>query len=256
MSALMLVAPLGASAGGSPAPVQPFEAIQAGMVRFTLNPSGMAATIEVETTIDAACAVVFGEDESFGRIATDTDMQGGAHHQHHVLLADLRPDTVYVLRFQGSGEDGQLYRSETMSFRTPVAAVGSADNLALDASVADVSSEFSSGFAAGNAIDGDLATEWSSSGDGDDAFITLDLGRPTPVGGVVFRTRAMSDGSATAQTFLVIADGRPFGPFRAGPEPARVDVTARELRFEIDSSTGGNTGAVEIGVYAPSTDRP
>ena len=97
-------------------------------------------------------------------------------------------------------------------------------------------------------MDGDPSTEWSSAGDGDAAFITLDLGRPVDVGAVAFQTRQMSDGSALTQTFTVTADGSTFGPFPADAV-APLTVSAQVLRFDVATSTGGNTGAAEIEVF-------
>lgn len=46
-------------------------------------------------------------------------------------------------------------------------------------------------------MDGDVGTEWSTAGDGDDAFITIDHGTETTIAAVGFRTRSMGDGSST-----------------------------------------------------------
>ena len=157
---------------------------------------------------------------------------------------------------QGSGADGNLYRSELGSFRTPPAddtAGAPGDNVALGAEVVDVSSEFSDGFRADRALDGDLSTEWSSDGDGDDASITIDLGRPVGVVGMTLRSRSMSDGSSVVQSFTVtVDDGRTYGPFEAGPSIVvnEVEFTGQVLRIEADRTSGGNTGAAEIEVYA------
>ena len=62
----------------------------------------------------------------------------------------------------------------------------------------------------------------------------------------------MSDGSSIANAYTVtVDDDAVFGPFDAGLESPLVDVdfTGRVLRFDISTSTGGNTGAVEIEVY-------
>ena len=84
------------------------------------------------------------------------------------------------------------------------------------ATVVDVSSEFSAGFAAELAVDGDLATEWSTSGDGDDGSITIDLGAARDIAGIEFVTRSMADGTAITSTFTVrVDDGDPLGPFPA-----------------------------------------
>ena len=105
-------------------------------------------------------------------------------------------------------------------------------------------------------MDGDLATEWSTRGDGDDGYIVIDLGSAREIAGVEFLTRTMTDGTATTSTFWVTVDDGPrLGPFAAGNPAdtayAEVAVTGQTLRFEIESSTGGNTGAIEIRVFAP-----
>jgi hypothetical protein len=119
-----------------------------------------------------------------------------------------------------------------------------------------VSSEFSAVFAGDHAVDGDLATEWSTADDGDDGWIEIDLGEPTGIAGVEFVTRSMADGTAITSTFTVSLDGSdPQGPFpAASPAVSRVvplEVTARVLRFDVADSTGGNVGAAEVRVYAP-----
>ena len=216
------------------------------------DPSGTAATLRVATSVDAVCAVAYGIDGPFGSIATDQDMgAGGGHSDHRAVMTGLLPDTEYQYRLQGVAADGLIYRSEVMIFTTPEAELGAVgDNVAIGASVTDVSSEFSANFAAVNAVDGDLTTEWSSRGDGDDAFITIDLGDAVEVTTVGFRTRSMSDGSATTETFTVEVDGTLYGPFPAGPTPSQVSFTGRILTFGIDSSSGGNTGAVEVEVFS------
>ena len=244
---------LGAVASVSAAEVRDFQDIAASDVIVTPDPSGRAATLEIDTTIDAACSVVYGTDETFGHIAVDADMDGGAHADHHPVLSGLEPDTTYVYRLQGTATDGTLYVSEVMSFSTPPAPEGP-ENLALEATVTAVSSEWSDAFGAGNAFDGDPATEWSSRGDGDDAWVEIDLGSPTPIGQVIFQTRSMGDGSATTESYTVTADGTTYGPYLANVpigELQDLAVEARTLRFDVEASTGGNTGAIEIMVLAP-----
>ncbi len=217
--------------------------------------SGTFATLRVSTDLDMACAVVFGQDESLGDgIATDADMGGGAHTDHEAVISGLQPDTDYFYRVQGSGADGRLYRSELMSFRTPPADATSTpgENVALGSEVVAVSAEFSDAFAAANAVDGDLATEWSSRGDGDDASITINLGRQVSVVGVALRSRSMSDGTSIMERFSVTVDGgETYGPFDAGTTFMVNDVqfTGQVLRIDAERTTGGNTGAAEIEVY-------
>ncbi|KGH45353.1 hypothetical protein IN07_18135 [Modestobacter caceresii] len=217
--------------------------------------SGTFATLQVSTDLDMACAVVFGRDESLGDgIATDADMGGGAHTDHEAVMRGLQPDTEYFYRVQGSGADGSLYRSDLMRFRTPQAHATSTpgENVAVGADVVDVSSEFSNAFTAANAVDGDLATEWSSDGDGDDASITIDLGRPVDVLGVALRSRSMSDGTSVVETFTVTVDGgETYGPFDAGTTFTvnQAEFTGQVLEIDAEQTSGGNTGAAEIEVY-------
>jgi hypothetical protein len=248
--ALGVLLTLGVMAQASATEVRAFEDIQASEIVITPDPGGRSAVLEVLTSVDAACSVVYGTDETFGLIATDSDMGGGATTDHAPVLGGLEPETDYVYRLQGTTPDGTLYVSEVMTFSTPAAAAGGPPNLALDAVVTGASSEFSDAFAAANAFDGDGTTEWSSRGDGDDAWVEIDLGSPQAVEQVVFRTRSMRDGTATALTYEIAADGQRLGEF-AVDGPADLGIEAQVLRFDIASSTGGNTGAVEILVLGP-----
>lgn len=146
-----------------------------------------------------------------------------------------------------------------------VSKVDRGENLALaarGARVAGVSSNYASGvddsaFGANNAIDGDPGTQWSSDGDGDDAWIELELAAETRVSAVGFWTRTMGT-SAEIKTFRIVTDrGETVGPFEIR-DASRVfyfdtAFTASRLRFEVSDSTGGNTGAVEIEVYGEPT---
>jgi len=256
-------------AGAQDVVVRPFSEIQDGPVSFEADPLDPSAGIfRVTTTEPAICAIVWGETEDFGRFNNSLAMDGTGIEQHDVGLPDLEPGREYVYVLQGTTADGILYRSEVETFTIPEtdatqgadgATDGSAQpdlgaNLATDAEIAEVSSEFGDRFAAGFAIDGDLTTEWSSRDDGDQAFITLDLGAPTELAGVAFLTRSMADGSAITETFTVtVDDDEVLGPFPAGspanPGIAEVAVTGQRLRFAVEDSTGGNVGAVEIQVF-------
>lgn len=240
--------------GSTPTQVLAAEDIFSAAPEVTVDPSGTSATLTVTTTLDMVCAVVFGQTEDLGDgIATDADMGAGAHTTHQAVMQDLQPDTLYYYRVQGSGSDGRLYRSDPATFRTPPA--GPADvlgpNAARDATVMDVSSEFSSSFAATNAVDGDASTQWSTDGDGDDASITLDLGQETDIVGFGFRSRSMSDGTAIVQTYTVTVDGSVLGPFPAGTGlvTSEADTRGQVLTFDAVTTSGGNTGAIEIEVY-------
>lgn len=236
--------------------VRPFSEIQAGDIVIEPDPSGAGAVLRVSTSIDVVCAVAYGPTAELGSIATDTDMAGGAHSDHHPLMSGLEPGTTYFYRLAGTAPDGSLFQSDLRQFthrraEGAAAVQPPAPNVAGMATVGSVSSEFSSAFAAENAIDGDLATEWSSAGDGDDAYVTLEFDDEVDIAGAGFRTRVMSDGSATTTSFTVTVDGRRFGPFEAAPglSVATFHAVGSVVRFDVEASTGGNTGAIEVEVY-------
>lgn len=221
------------------------------------------AVFRVTTAEPMICAIVWGEDESFGRFNNSLSMNGTGIERHDVVLPDIEPGVEYQYVVQGTTADGTLYRSEVATFRidsaaTPTTAVvDRGENLALGAAVVDASSEFSSEFAADQAVDGDTATEWATQGDGDNGFVTLDFGEVRQFGGVEFLTRSMADGSSITDTFTVTVDGgAPLGPFVAGtvadPRFTELMQSGRQLRFDVERSSGGNVGAVEIRVFGAS----
>ncbi len=244
-----------ACSGGAEQTIEPIEPILVGDVEILTDPSGTVASLSVETSVPVACAVIYGTDDSFGQLAVDSDMDGGAHENHGPLMTGLEPDTEYSYVLQGSDSDGTIYRSDIRTFRTPVAAEsGLGTNIAPNGTVTGASSEFSQQFAASQAIDGDLGTEWSTAGDGDDLWIEIDLGQEAEISGLAFRTRQMTDGTAITDTFSVIIGGTTYGPFPTGTEPVAFDspVIGRTLRIEAEQTTGGNTGATEIEIYSAS----
>ena len=79
--------------------VQPISDILASGPEFT-NISSETALVLAETKISVVCAIVYGTTPDFGLIATDTDMAGGGHTEHHPLLTGLKSDTQYFARIQ------------------------------------------------------------------------------------------------------------------------------------------------------------
>ncbi len=243
-------------AADSEVEVRPFSEVQDSEMVFEADPTNPSRAIfRVTTTEPMICAIVWGEDDTFGNFNNSLNMAGTGIVQHDVFLPDAVPGVEYTFVVQGTTADGTLYRSEVGTFSiadsgvTDTTGTGSA-NLAEGAAV-EVSSEFNESFAASNAVDGDFGTEWSTMGDGDDAWIEVDLGAPAAVLGFEFLTRAMTDGTSITETYTVTVDGNEtFGPFPAGnpaaSEPGLVELSGQVFRFDVDSSTGGNTGAVEV----------
>ena len=267
--AVLLVAACGGDEDGSTSAggeVRPFSEVQAGDFVFeadAVDPTN--GIFRVETTEPMICAIVWGETEALGRFNNSLSMNGTGITDHDVRLPGAEAGRAYHFVVQGTTADGTLYRSAPGTFTIPAAdvappsegpAIDVGGNLATDAVVVDTSSEFSDSFAGAFAIDGDLATEWSTAGDGDDGSITLDLGAAQGIVAVDFVTRSMADGSAVTSTFTVSVDGAAaVGPFPASSPATRrlaqLEVTGRLLQFDVAESTGGNVGAVEIRVFAP-----
>jgi F5/8 type C domain len=263
LATAFLLTVAGCSASGSSSPstaVRPFAKVQASKVAFERDPSDPSRGIfRVTTTERMICAIVWGKTDSFGRFNNSLSMNGTGIRQHDVRLPHVEAGVAYRYVIQGTTADGTLYRSKIATFSIGAAKTTQPEpdhgpNLARSADVVDVSSEFSTAFAATNAVDGDASTEWASRGDGDQAFITIDLGTSRQISGVEFLTRSMADGSSITDTFTVSVDGgTPAGPFPAGtvatPRFAPLDTTGQRLRFDIATSSGGNVGAVEIRVF-------
>jgi hypothetical protein len=220
------------------------------------------AVLQFESAIPLACSVIYGESTDYGTIATDQDMAGGAHSDHHPLLMGLKPDTTYHFRVQGTDANGNFYISRDMTFRT-LEASGSAEtnfaSLDAGAQVVDVSSNFGGAanderWGANGAIDGNRGSEWSSDGDGDDAYLTINLIQPIQLSAIEVWSRSMGDGTAQVLSFTITTDaGETFGPFQLndaeGSHRFELATEAKQIRFDVEASTGGNTGLVEFAVY-------
>jgi hypothetical protein len=263
---LLILALLAAGCGSDGrGDVLPFSDIQGSDFAFELDPLDPGRAIfRVTTTEPSICSITWGATEALGNQNNSLSMNGTGIAQHDVILPGALAGETYFFTVQGSTADGRLFKSEMATFTLPASdAPSGADdpadlriNLALTATVTAVSSEFNDAFAGTRAIDGNLTTEWSTRGDGDAGFITLDLGTAATVAGFEFITRSMADGSAITTEYAVSIDGGPaLGPFPAGtPADARfhpADATGQVFRFDIVTSTGGNTGAVEIRILAP-----
>lgn len=262
----LFAAACSSSSSSSEGELLEFSQVQDSEFAFDADPTDLDRGIfRVRTTEPMICTIVWGETEDFGNFNNSLAMNGTGIIDHDVFLPGAEAGREYFFRVQGSTADGRQFRSETGTFTIPETDsddAASADepphgaNLALDATIVDVSSVFGRGWEPENAIDDDTGTEWASAGDGDSGFITIDLGSPQAVVGVEFLTRSMLDGSAATEMYTVTVDGgETFGPFPAGtpanPRFAAVAFTGQVIRFEVETSTGGNVGAIELGVFAP-----
>jgi hypothetical protein len=210
------------------------------------------AVVRFETSVPATCEIEYGRDPTkLSSIARDPNMAAGAlSATHAVPIEDLAPATTYHFRARATDGHGRTAFSPVATFTTlPAANTGPAGaNLALSSAgtkVVDFSSIWANGtpdsdFGVNQAIDGLMTTAWSSNGDGDQAFLTLDLGEIRQLGSVGFRSRSMDDGTSIILAFRLIFDegAQVRGPFEA-PDPSlryafplAPPVAARRVRLE------------------------
>ncbi len=254
-----------ASGQGASNALLPFELIQDS--EFTFDVDAFDTTrglFHVTTTEPTICSITWGETTELGNINNSLTMNGTGIIQHDVPLPGAEPGKTYHFTVQGSTADGRVFQSEMGTFILPEVEAAAepapemavhGENLAEGSSIVVVSSEFSAAWSADNAIDGDMSTEWATASDGTDGFIELDLGAEFEIAGFEFITRSMTDGTAITSEYTVSVDGSVFGPFPAGnpadPRFAAATAVGRIVRFEITDSSGGNTGAIEVKVFAP-----
>jgi hypothetical protein len=175
------------------------------------------------------------------------------------------PGTTYFYRAVVVDAAEQTYRSEILSFTTGMdTGATTGPNVALldaGSSISDVSSNYGGAtnamtWGANSAIDGMMATEWSSNGDGDDAFLEVDFGQSRRLAGFGFRSRKMTDGTSIIESVrLVFADGSMLGPY-ATPDPDQlyrfdfpVVVETTSVYVDALTTTGGNAGIKEVEFY-------
>jgi hypothetical protein len=248
--------------GGAAYDIRSIEEIAASGLPEIVDITDSDAVLLFESSVPLACSVVYGPTTEYGMVSVDQDMSGGAHTDHRPLLTGLEPDTEYHYRVQGTGPDGTLYVGEDMTFRTAAAQEGGETNLAAleaGASIVAVSSAFGGAaederWGANSAIDGNRGTAWSSDGDGDDAFVEIELAQRAQLDAVEVWSRSMSDGTARILAFTLTTDGgQVLGPFtlEGTEEPNRfeVDAVTSTLRLDVVESSGGNTGLVEFAAY-------
>ena len=175
--------------------------------------------MRVQTDPPTVCAIAYGRTASLGSIATIPAWAAPRSPSHTVVLGGLTPSTTYRFRLTATDAKGSVFQTRAADHLhdTPSTAGRHAGDIASARRSSPSARSGADAYRAANAVDGNLSTEWASAGDGDRAFITIDLGQRRHITGVAFRTREMSDGSSITRTFAVVVDGgKRYGPFPAG----------------------------------------
>ncbi|KAL7464676.1 hypothetical protein ACHAXS_005012 [Conticribra weissflogii] len=180
----------------------------------------------------------------------------------------------YVNPTQATSDTASVSQTHHNSTLCPSSPIANLALLSKGASVLSVSSNFgtspsdvTSTYGGNKAIDEDPSTAWSSDGDGDDAFITILLPYPSNVVYVDFHTRTMvtsaqvSEYEVEVDGGFVIASGcevldssQPFDCEVIGYDGEVGARNVTEVTFQVVGSSGGNTGAVSVGVYGCAAD--
>ncbi len=224
-----------------------------------VSTSSDSATISFDSGVPTVCNAAYGTTTSYGQVAT-IPMLEGATLDHVLTFIDLEPDTTYHYRITATDVNGNVYQSEDFTFKTePESSTDLGFNWMSTADVISVSSNFGGAaddetWGAESAIDGKSGSAWSSNGDGDAAFIEFELEQTVQLLTLLVHTRRMPDDTAQIFSFTVTDDaGETYGPYElpdaSKPYSFSLDTTTRRLRFDVDTSSGGNTGLIEIEAY-------
>jgi hypothetical protein len=221
--------------------------------------------IEFVTGEPVLASTAVGESGEFGRLARLPERKPFADHELKIL--GLKAGTEYLSETIIINRSGEVYRSAGIEFETEPGEGGNlgktGENLASSAEINDVSSiwggEPEGSFGAKNAIDGEPGTEWSSQGEGNDAWIEVKLSERSRVVGFGFWTRTMGETGQISQLRVLTGDGRVIGEYEI-PSADKIhtfevpEVEAEVIRFEVLDSSGGNTGVREIKIFGTPLD--
>jgi len=260
-----LLLPLISCSSGKTGTVHSLSALPGGFEGPQIQNIGAnSAEIVFKSKVPIVCNVAYGKDTQYGRIALMA--MTGPVTEHDVVLLSLDPSTTYHFRITITDTLSTIYQSGDYVFSTAPdtglhikptgknVASSSAGAIVIGVSSNWGGGDLNSSFGGNKAIDGRRDTEWSSNGDGDKAWIEIALAQTYTLSTIGFQTRTMGDTAKIYSFKVVTDDGTQLGTFNL-PDAASiyyftVDVKAKNLRFEVVSSSGGNTGAVEIEAYA------
>ncbi|MDQ7091589.1 MAG: discoidin domain-containing protein [Methylococcales bacterium] len=224
------------------------------------------ARLTFVSSIPLACSVVYGKTLDFGKIAIDPSMNGGVIIDHNPILSKLEENTLYYYRVQGTDATGKIYWSPAATFKTTGRTITDNNLLSLNngATITAVSSNFSGAannetWGANSAIDGSNSTAWSSNNDGDNAFIEITLAESKQIETIEVFSRSMGDDTAKILTFTITTDSGEVLSFNL-PNTTQahqfpLNRQTSSIRLDVVSSTGGNTGLIEIKAYEVSPSR-
>lgn len=256
------------SSSGDPKVLHPEEAEKAFSAPPVINDvQENRVTISFVSNKAALASTAFGKTEKFGRQIRSARTEPFRERELKVL--GLKTGAKYFTETILINSKGKLFRSKKRTFETlkePDDEVNYGKNwasLTQGASISSVSSNWGSDpsgpFGASNAIDGDPGSEWSSQGEGNDAWIEVKLPDRIKITAIGFWTRTMGNTGQVSKIRVLTGKGKLLGEFSipSANEVYRFQTethTTDLVRFEVLKSSGGNTGAREIKVYGSKPD--
>ncbi|EED86485.1 predicted protein [Thalassiosira pseudonana CCMP1335] len=241
-----------------------------GLVRadeVSANPSAVVALTSFPLNTGDSSS---DESLSVGGVWIDSQMKVGYSRETQISVSEMARYVSDTVEVDVTSTGDVVIRESSLC------PAGSIRNLALlseGADILEVSSFYSSVYGATKAIDGDSSTEWSSAYDGNNAFISIQLPYPSNVVYVEFHTRTMTS-SAQIYEYLVEAGNEAPNNYVVAsscfvPDATKLyecdldlmtdgDLNSMGVRdvtvvtFRVVDSSGGNTGAIDIGVYGCS----
>jgi len=196
-------------------PIQPLARLPGGILAGPAveSVSDTSAVITLRTASPAFCQVNYGLTPQYGKMQRMS--MSGPMTDHRILLPGLQPATPYHFRLTAVDVQARVYQSADLTFTTLPAISSRPEgrnvaSITAGARVVGVSSNYggegnTGTYGANHAIDGDPSTEWSSNGDGDKAWIEVELAQPYHLTAIGFWTRTMGT-SAQIQQFEVVAE--------------------------------------------------
>ena len=111
--------------------------------------------MQVQTDPPTVCAIAYGRTGSLGSIADDPSMGGTAISHHTVRLSGLTPSTTYRFRLTATDAQGRVFQTRKLTTftTTPSTAAAPGGDIAAGATIVAVSSGWSTGYQAANAVE-------------------------------------------------------------------------------------------------------
>lgn len=230
-----------------------WAASNVGPATFTVDLGSLhdISHVETQAVLDLGRGLKYAIETSTNNTAWTTYADRTGNYSNPGV--DTKAEEVLARYVRIRLTDTQGQRASLHEFRV----FGTPLDLLSQGKAATASSEYSSGFDAAKAVDGDAGTRWAqASGMPDPSSLTVDLGASQPIaavntsayappGGVKYKIEYSTDGT----NFLLYAD-RTATPSTPGLDTNPNPITARYVRITLTATQGFGGSLWEFEVYA------